>query len=376
MIVFFLPNGIGDTLMAIPALRRLAAIHGTGNITVVISSSFHRTILVAFLGEALHTIERYDGRPLPHLRLFLRLLFTRIDVLYAPLLSRKPGHLPFFLFLGKRTLVPSSFLGRNFCRLVRSDTSLETSTGHQVNYFVQFLAQLEPRLNRAPVAPEELAPVPAASVPAAGLGAGRPCRVALGISCGPLERHKIPSAKGFASLVNALAGRAEFEWVVIGTAADQALIDEFAEGLAAPDRVRRMIDLPIGDLVEQLRSCDLGISGTTGQGHMMAAAGIPMLVLAGVTEPFESGPYTRRGAILRHRLPCGPCYQGIFRFGCQKIPCMETLDVEAGADLAIRLLTDPRFGQDWLVKTPKQSPVAPETIAQIHEKMKKLADER
>jgi ADP-heptose:LPS heptosyltransferase len=115
--------------------------------------------------------------------------------------------------------------------------------------------------------------------------------------------------------------------------------------------VKLLIDQPINILIEEIQKCNIGIAGTTGQGHIMAAADLPMLVLAGVTNPYQSGPYASRVALLLHRYICGPCYQENFRFGCKKVNCMDTLDISEGVRLANLLADDLEFGKYWMKKS-------------------------
>lgn len=365
MIVFFLPNGIGDTLMAIPALRRLVNVRGVAAVAVVVSSRLHTDLLHRFIDPDLQTLERYDGQRFPHMRLWARLLLLRAEVICAPMLSRKPLHTAFFASLLTRIRVPSSFAGASWLRVQPSRLALEDFNGHQVNFFVQFLAELEPRIDRSRVEVAELDPK--ASRREAGSSRIRAvARVAVGISCGELERHKIPSPAFYARLLNALARQQPIELLVIGGTSDQPMIEALRSSLDPGIPIDEIINVPVVDLIGRMRECDLGISGTTGQGHMMAAAGLPMLVLAGVTNPYESGPYVERAAVLRHRYACGPCYQETFRLGCGKIPCMETLDVEEGAQMAQQLLDDPMYGRDWLFRSPKKAPVSISEIKDLH----------
>jgi ADP-heptose:LPS heptosyltransferase len=345
MKIVFLPNGIGDTLMLVPALQRLIAVHGAEGVAVVVASTLHRSILHHFLGRPVHCIERYDGRPLPHLRLFLRLLRMRIDLIHAPLLSRRWRHLAFFMLLGKPISVPSSFVRRSLAWIARSTLSQATFDGHQVDYFVRFLAHNEPSLDISPVRFDELKP--AGTTPASRKADRTVSHVAVGVSCGALERHKMPRPAFFAQTVNELARRIPVEVLLIGSSADLALLDEFDASVGDSITVHRLVARPVPEVLEALAYCDLGIAGTTGQGHMMAAVGLPMLVLAGVTDAYESGPYAQRVAVLRHRLPCGPCYQEAFRFGCRTVACMETLDPAEAAALAQRLLSEPSFCDGW-----------------------------
>lgn len=365
MIVFFLPNGIGDTLMAIPALRRLVKVRGVAGVAVVVSSRLHTHLLHRFIDPGLRTLERYDGRRFPHLRLWVRLWGLRAEAICAPMLSRKPLHMAFFASLFRRVLVPSSFIPEPWLLLRPSKLSLEHFGGHQVNFFVQFLANLEPNIDRSRVEVAELK-----AISHHGLNGGSDARavtrIVVGISCGELERHKIPSPSFFARLLNSVARHQSIQLLVMGSSTDRPLIDELCRILSSCIPVELVIDLPIEVLIERISECNLGISGTTGQGHMMAAAGLPMLVLAGVTNPYESGPYVKRAAVVRHRYACGPCYQDNYRFGCGRVACMETLDVEEAARLAQQLLNDSDFGIDWLYKSPKQAPVSITTIAALH----------
>lgn len=372
--ILFLPYGLGDTLMAVPALRRLVSVRGVDGVTVVTSSAIHRHILRVFVDPAMRTIESNDGGRWAPLRLFARMLTSSASTIAAPMLSPSLGRYAFMLMLGRTVHVPTSFTRHSRLWLHRSKFLLKDFEGHQVDYFVQFLSVIEPRMDSRPVDPFELAPLAATAVervPSTALvcpAAARRFRIVVGTSCGVPERHKIPSPVGFAKLINALARRVDIELLLIGSPADRPLIDALRAGLDPALSVSESIGQPIESLIATMRECHLGICGTTGQGHMMAAAGLPMLVLAGVTRPAESGPFVRRAAVLRHRFACGPCYQHDFRFGCGRFACMETLDVDEGATLACRMLEEPNFGADWLTTEAEVRLVPPHVINQIHQR--------
>lgn len=365
MIVFFLPNGIGDTLMAIPALRRLVKVRGVTNVAVVVSNRLHTHLLRCFIDPGLRTIERYDGRRFPHFRLWALLWTLGAEAICAPMLSRKPLHVAFFASLFQRVHVPSSFISESLLLLRPSKLALEHFDGHQVNFFVQFLAELEPNIDRSLVEVAELKAISHHRSNCASYTRAV-ARIVVGISCGEIERHKIPGPSFFASLLNSVARHQSIQLLLIGSSSDRSLIDELCCLLSPGIPIELVIDLPIEVLIQRICECDLGISGTTGQGHMMAAAGLPMLVLAGVTNPYESGPYVKRAAVVRHRYACGPCYQETYRIGCGRVACMETLDVEEAARLAEQLLNDTDFGSGWLYKSPKLTTVSITKIRALH----------
>lgn len=365
-LVFFLPNGIGDVLMAVPALRRFIEVRGLKGIRVVVGGSVHKDVLHHFIDPSLKCLIRYDARRFPNLRLWLKLFFWGGFLVSAPLLSKKKLHLMYFASLFRKVQVPASFGAKSFFRLQPSALSLNSYNGHQVNYFVQFLAEIEPCMKTSRVDYRELAlprvgcHIPPSSKPIK--------RIAVGMSCGEKERHKIPPPAFFADLLNVVSKDQAIEVLIIGSSSDQPLIDKFCAEIQPHIPFEFAIGLSIDALILKLAACDLGISGTTGQGHMMAAAGLPMLVLAGVTSPTESGPYVERAEILQHRYVCGPCYQETYSFGCQIVRCMETLDVRLGAQMIIQLLNDHLCGQNWMHKVAKRPPVPVHRIEDIHKR--------
>jgi hypothetical protein len=366
-IVIFVPYGNGDILMLIPALRRLISSHGVEGVVVVVASKLQAEFVKVFVGDRLAVIQRFDGNIFPNLRLFVKMLLIRGSAIYAPMLSRKFQHLLFFFFLGKNAYVPCSFISKRRFNFIPQKYSLESFPGHQVNYYVQFIASLLPLELNGEVNESEII-LSSIDIKSKNMNFSRPSyKVALGISCGLLERHKIPSPNFFANLINLISEKANVEWLIFGVNSDKPLIDELSQNLNSSVKIQNIFDLDFIKAIDLMSTCDLGISGTTGQGHMMASAGIPILVLAGVTEPLESGPYSRRVSILRHRLPCGPCYQVNFKYGCSRLRCMDTLNVEDGVIQALKLLDDSSFGMDWRGNDRKTHPISVGQINKIFE---------
>ena len=368
MIIFFLPNGIGDILMAIPAIRRLVEEHGEDKVCVVVSNSIQTFLVKRFISFSLCTLERYDRKPLNHLRLWLRLFFMRAEWICAPMVSRKFLHKLFFATLMTKTLVPSSFSKKNFLRLQTSRMSLVNFNGHQTNFLVQFIKEIVPGISNERVSYSEIL-MPDIKPRTESISATSLAKVAVGISCGELERHKIPSPYFFAKLINRLALDRPIELLLIGNPSDKSLIDQMCVELVKDVTVKLLIGERLDVVIAQMANCSLGIAGTTGQGHMMAAAGLPMLVLAGVTSPEESGPYVHRAVTLSHHFSCGPCYQEEYSRGCGKINCMETLDINKGAETAKKLIDDIQFGQGWLTLIPKRKAISIQNIELIHKRL-------
>ena len=55
--------------------------------------------------------------------------------------------------------------------------------------------------------------------------------------------------------------------------------------------------------------------GSTGTMHLAAALGVPTVSLFGSTEPVLTGPVGDRHRVLRHHVPCSPCFKRECPFG-------------------------------------------------------------
>ena len=63
------------------------------------------------------------------------------------------------------------------------------------------------------------------------------------------------------------------------------------------------------ELLALLERADALVSGDSGPLHLAVAIQRPVVAIHGPTDPGESGPFrAARAAVLRHVLPCSPCY--------------------------------------------------------------------
>ena len=361
--IFFLPYGIGDVLMAIPAIKRLLKIRGYDGLTVVVASLPHQKILHTLIDDRLSIFLREDGKKFSQLRLFISMWLSPAKIIVAPLASNSWFTKVFMLLMFRRVYVPSSFISKSLFFFRRIPLLLKNFEGHQVDFYIQFLEPIDRQIDKKPVAYSELALYSRFDGSSSN---NKLYRIVLGISCGEAERHKIPSPFKFAQLINNLSKRVSVQVLLIGSDADNSLINTFCNALDKNIFVQKLISLPIDKLALEIANCDLGISGTTGQGHMMSLTQIPMLIFAGVTNPRESGPFVERAAILRHKYICGPCYQVEFKWGCGKVQCMESIDIDEGSKLAYRLLTEKNFGENWRTEEGKKQTIPVHVIKEIH----------
>jgi lipopolysaccharide heptosyltransferase II len=119
----------------------------------------------------------------------------------------------------------------------------------------------------------------------------------------PLER--------FAEVANAIP---QVEWVLFGAPGEAAM----GEQLSSMLRVKHLNlvgKTSLDDLIHCLRECTLLVSNDTGTMHLAAALGVPTVSIFGSTEPILTGPLGPQHSIVRHHVPCSPCFKRECPFG-------------------------------------------------------------
>jgi heptosyltransferase-2 len=73
------------------------------------------------------------------------------------------------------------------------------------------------------------------------------------------------------------------------------------------------------------------ITNDSGLMHAAAALGVPLIAIFGSTDPAATGPFTSRATVLRHPLPCSPCFKRTCDLDYQ---CLLDISVEEVTDAA------------------------------------------
>jgi ADP-heptose:LPS heptosyltransferase len=332
-ILLFIPNGLGDVLMSFPAINFL--LQKKQEFAVVVHNKTQTSALRQRYGPDLKILERFDGGRFSQVRLLLQIRKFNPGEIYAPLAANRLLNVVFFLLTASRVYLPGVIKRRIF-NIHYLPYSLSTYDGHQVNYILDFLDHFKSRSHVEPSALFIRSNLAYDFIPTT-LAAG--VRLAVGLSCGEIERHKIPRPSFFSEVVNKLTTLIadDITVFVFGVGNDAILIEEFIGQLDPKIKVIQQLDSDLEQVFAGLSKCNLGIAGTTGQGHMMAAVNLPMVVLAGVTNPAESGPYTSIQKVISHNYKCGPCYSVSNTRGCG-YPCMDDLDSDLTAHAMVKLL--------------------------------------
>jgi lipopolysaccharide heptosyltransferase II len=151
----------------------------------------------------------------------------------------------------------------------------------------------------------------------------------------PIERYR-------EVIVRLITARPDSHIVLFGSASEVKMISEMSQGLAG------RISLAAGKtsvkqaaaLIEQ---CDLLVCNDSGLMHAAVAVGTPVVAIYGPTDLRRTAPLGYGHAVIRHELPCSPCFklEGDDQVhACPHHDCLMTITAEEVFDTITHNLKD------------------------------------
>ena len=133
----------------------------------------------------------------------------------------------------------------------------------------------------------------------------------------------------FAEVIRWLAEERGARVVLTGSAADRPLVRHLVRAAAVPC-IDMAGELTLAELAALIRRMNAYLTVDSGPAHMAAALGTSLVTLWGPaileqTAPISPGNPPR---ILRHRVPCAPCYGTPLMKTCKDNICMKEIQVE------------------------------------------------
>jgi len=327
-----LPNWLGDTVMAVPALQSLRA--GFPEARLVFAGPWVSVLTEQGLADAFVVYPRsWSGR--------LRSADSvkGFGATTALLMPNSFEAAATALYWGARHRVGFACGGRG--ALLSDRVPFPSPRRHQIDEYQALVERLGvpagarvPRLT--PPGPESesrqkvRALVSEVGARAPGDG-GRLVGVHLGAAWGSAKLWPPERAAEFCRLVAADGDTP----LLLGTDQDAPVAGRVLESARAVSLVGR--DSP--DLLPALLAeLDVLVSGDTGVAHLAAALGTAVVVLFGPTDPELTAP---RGParVIRHAVPCSPCF---YRRCPIEHPCMVGIAPEGVRDAARALMVSPR----------------------------------
>lgn len=127
--------------------------------------------------------------------------------------------------------------------------------------------------------------------------------------------------------------------VLVGGPGEEASVVEVAAGTRA--RTLSLVD-PVADLPELVALAGRAavfLTADAGPRHVALAAGAPLVVVAGPTDPRHTADHLTRTHLVREPVDCGPCHRERCPLGgARHHACMTGVDPGRVADLALGLL--------------------------------------
>ena len=140
---------------------------------------------------------------------------------------------------------------------------------------------------------------------AGGFGGGPWVGLSPGAAYGPAKRWP---PERFAALAVGLNRQLGARLVLLGGPEDRPIAAQVQERLSFP-----VLDLvgqtDLRQALAVLSRLNLLVTNDSGLMHAAAALGTPVVAIFGSTDPGATGPFTDRATVLRHPLPCSPCFQ-------------------------------------------------------------------
>ena len=318
-----LPNWLGDTVMAVPAVRALRTARRDARMVLVgpwvtlLAGQGLAELLVPYPRSWSGRLARWDEvRALDAETIVL--LPNSLEAAIAAWYWKVPRRIGF------------AADGRG--RLLTEAIAVPAPRAHQIDEYLllverlgTFAGERTPRLEAPPAESAARATVRRLLHEAGDSdGAGAVVGIHLGSSYGA---SKLWPSERIAELCRLLSGRGDTP-VLLGTPADLPLARRVVDETGVRSLVGRDTPELLTALVAEL---DALVCGDTGVGHLAAALGTPVVALFGPTDPRLSAP---RGPVrvVAHSVPCAPCFYRVCPIdhpclrGVSAVEVLDTLD--------------------------------------------------
>jgi heptosyltransferase II len=136
-----------------------------------------------------------------------------------------------------------------------------------------------------------------------------------GAEYGPAKRWPIES---FVVVARHFITTRKAKVILLGAPVDMPVAEEFARQL--PEVDNRVGKTSLTEFMAALVSARLVLCNDSGAMHVASALGVPTMAIFGSTEPQLTGPMGGRSRVLRHHVPCSPCFlrECPIDFACMK----------------------------------------------------------
>ena len=151
-----------------------------------------------------------------------------------------------------------------------------------------------------------------------------------GAEYGPAKRWPV---ENFVAVARHFIATRKAKIVLLGAPGDMPVAEEFTKQV--PDAENRVGRTSLAEFMDALVGARLVLCNDSGAMHVASALGVPTMTVFGSTEPQLTGPMGPRARVLRHHVPCSPCF---LRECPLDFACMHGITAEAAIMAAEALL--------------------------------------
>ncbi|MDZ4290144.1 MAG: lipopolysaccharide heptosyltransferase II [Prosthecobacter sp.] len=296
------PNWLGDACMALPAVRAMKAGRPDLKLTIFGPEKLRE------LWEAQPEVDRYIGKPAKEglFAVARRIRATGVPFDAAILLTNSMrSTLEFWLAGIPRLVGYRGSLRSKFLHQIIKEPKVKGPPLHHTLRYLHIARTCGADVEGW----ERLGPAGSASSAAGTLRVG----ICAGAEYGPAKRWPLDR---FAEVIKAVAAtRPEIEWVLFGAPGEAAMGEQLSGMVAGVRHLNLVGKTRLTELITHLRDCRLLLTNDTGTMHLAAALGTPTVSIFGSTEPVLTGPLGDRHTVIRHHVPCSPCFKRECPFG-------------------------------------------------------------
>lgn len=348
-IVVFLPNLIGDTVMATPTLRALRQQFPDAHLAGVIKPSVAPTLHgSAWLDQTILHDPRSTDRSRRFLGLIWKLRKRPFDV--AVLLPNSFRSALQARLGGARRIVGYDRGGRGFLLNDRLTPPRSPNGRFEPTPVVNYYLALAHALG-CPTDSRQLELFTTEKEEAAADQAWERLRLAgrsplvclnTGGAFGPAKNWPVDH---FVRLARRLADQARATVVVLCGPAERSFARSIAKKADHPSVLSLADERPsLGLTKAAIRRSNLLVTTDSGPRHFATAFGVPVLTLFGPTHVEWTRTYSARGIHARLDVPCGPCQKPTCPLKHHR--CMTELSPDAIFDIALRMLAGAPIRED------------------------------
>lgn len=326
-------SAVGDTVLAQPALRSIRQRYPDAHLTWVASPVNVGAAKMLGLADELRTVDlrALASNPIRALGLVRELRKQRFDLAFDfDQWSRLTALLTLLSGAPLRIGFDTRGQGRG---LAYNRPYAPTPHTHELDRF-NALAQLADA-----TADRDLRlqlPAPAREYAEQLVSAVPPPRVALHPGCGAVGAPRQWPVDRYAAVGDFAARELGAQVFITGGPDETEVTAAVASQMKVSARVLCQ-DFAFSEFAAVLAQMDVVVCGNTGAMHISAAVGTPTVAIHGPTDPRRWGPAGERHVVLKSPLPCSPCLNLGFEYGCDSHPCMKTVGVDEVCAALLRI---------------------------------------